>query len=116
MRLIDRLKKIRRLEVKTLFRDEDDTVAFYDYENDVLMLFIDKALEDMINHWNMWGRIIKDDPIEFTWKFIHHVYLHELFHWAAVESSKQAEYMALLMTWNIGIAKNISEWLYQDVS
>ena len=114
MRLVDRLKKIRRLDLKTLFRNEDDTIAFYDQEHDLLMLFIDKALEDMTTHWNMWGRIVKDDPVDFSWKFINHIYLHEMFHWAGVESSKQAEYMALLLNWNHGVAKNISEWMYHN--
>ena len=111
-KLIKRLKKLERLEMKQLFRLEDATTAYYCEETDELIIFIDVVLDDCKTHFQAWG-VLKDRKMwRFAAKFISRTVIHELAHWSGVTSSRICEYLALMFLWNEGTAKIVSGWLY----
>jgi len=111
-KLIQRLKKLKRLEMKQIFRSEDITTAYYCEETDELIIFIDVVLDDCKTHFQAWG-ILKDKKIwRFAAGFISRTVIHELLHWCGITSSRMCEYVALLFTWDEGTAKIVSGWLY----
>jgi len=111
-KLIERLRKIQRVRLEAMLRKEDDTVAFYCLDLDVIRLFIDVALDGCKDHYVAWGISLADNFADFVAKFLIRTVLHELFHWCEVESDRQCEYLALLFVWNETVAKMISRWQY----
>ena len=113
-KLIERLKKVKRVRLEHMLRKEDDTTAFYCYDIDEIRLFIDVALDDCKNHYNAWGASLAKNFPEFAAKFLDRIVLHELFHWCGIENDRQCEYMALSFVWNKTAAKIVSEWEYPE--
>jgi len=113
-KLIERLRKIKRVHLEHMLRKEDDTTAFYCFDLDEIRLFIDVALDDCKNHYNAWGASLTLDFAEFVAKFLDRIVLHELFHWCDIESDRQCEYLAISLVWNKGAAKIVSGWQYPD--
>lgn len=125
MNILWRLKKIL-LEHELLFRNEVQVSAAYNVDQERITLFVDGMTLDMIRNWNVWGRIAEDgNLLEFSWKFFNYLYLHETIHWVSTTEKKSGgwlmeiteiitDYLALLLTWNDVIARNISVWWHQD--
>lgn len=115
MRIIERLRKMKRLKVKTLLREEDKTIALYAPLEDLMLFFIDIALDDCNTHWKEWGFVREKTFLDFLIKYVSKVFLHELDHWGGdLQSDKQAEYVGLMLVWNQFLAKAITELIYPD--
>jgi len=113
-KIIQRLRKIRRFDLTHKMRADDTTIAYYSKEEDLMIIFIDIALDDMMTHWRIWGRLRETTIDRFVAKYLTKVTLHELFHWGGIKSSKICEFLSIMCVWNDEIANIIASWMYPE--
>jgi hypothetical protein len=113
-KVIERLKKLKRVEMLHLLRKDDETAAYYCEEEDEIILFVDVLTFDTMAHWRHWGKGLDVSFEDFVLRFIGiRTPLHELLHYCDIESSKQAEYVALWLTWgNKELAQAVANLAY----
>jgi hypothetical protein len=113
-KLIDQLKKLKRVEMTHLVRLDDATTAYYCEETDEIIMFVDVIVVDAMTHFKVWGESADETIEQFIANFVGtRTPLHEMLHYCGVNSSKQCEYLAVKYTWySEVIARIVANWLY----
>jgi hypothetical protein len=112
-RVIEQLKKLKRVKMTHIVRLDDTTTAYYCEEADEIIMFVDVICNDAVIHFKSWGESADKSIERFLVNFFTRTTLHELFHYCGVESSKQCEYLAVKYTWQSdGVARIVANWLY----
>lgn len=114
-KLIERLKKLKRVEMKHIVRLDDATIAYYCEETDEIIMFVDVIVVDAMTHFKSWGESTDENIEKFIANFLTRTTLHEMIHYCGIDNSKQCEYLAVKYVWESeGIARIVANWLYPD--
>jgi len=92
--------KAKRLKIETLFRVEDDTIAFYMPLEDKVHIFIDAWAKNIFDQWRFVAKTLKIriDLQKFLQYSLSKTYMHELIHWASEEAD---DYQTDCMSWRV---------------